>query len=192
MALFKQQLFFETPDDNGWSETYWQTATDLATALTQLDTLAIDRLKLLRSEIDLIFAKSHQTTGASRQVGALDLSTALVGTYTPVIAAPVDHDSQEAILYRITDVAGHYNMRFLHGIGSWVSNGGTYTPEGAFVTALLAWFTFLKANCLVAKNFVHGVPTNTFAITTCAVERLTTHKVGRPFGAARGRRSITV
>ena len=188
MPNFKGSLFFENTEGEGFSEGYYGVFTDGPTAVTALETLADARLNMLDPAYFLVYAKVHNLA-TPRAVLLTSLLLPAAGTYA-ITSGGFNHSIFEAVLLRLMDVTGFQNRKFIHGTNTDTSHGDIYLPGGSWATALAPFIADLVASWSVARGFSHGVPSTLTAITSAVPERVTEHRIGRPFGAPRGRRLI--
>lgn len=190
-APFKVSLFFHQIDGatgNGWSENYHWNATSYDTVKAGLATFVPDRLKLCVDNV-VFDAARVSYPGQKHQDLVLNASglamTSSLGTYVAAAGTAGDTcQSDVALLLRVRDVANFHTSVWLHGVPEDVPTGNEYNPTTAFVTAMTAFQSDLFTYCMVKQPGA-----NLYSpMTTVDSIRVANRKVGRPFGAVRGRR----
>lgn len=181
-------LFFTSPGNSGWSESYYLQGPDYASCASQLGAVAEDRLAVLQLSLTLVrlVVSNIYLRGDAFLVGG----GGGPGTWpTSPEYLPLDY----ALLY--TWQAGPYsrNKTFLRGIPLEMQTDGSFTPTSPYQTALNAYEESVVSNCLVRQYVVNPTPPPAmiyqFNVITAGTPHfnLARRKTGRPFGLPRGR-----
>jgi hypothetical protein len=183
-------MFFGTPDNEGWSESVYLSATDLIAAQTAMDTLLPLRAALLASTEEIVYARVSDVTVKGDSL-LTTVALPVPGTYSPVGASLLEANT--ALLLVLFANPTQKNRIFLRGLRSDTIVGREYKAPSAFATALTGYKSgLIAANCMTRNRATIGPPpTYTYhVVTSIAVSKATARKPGRPFGLPLGRRRV--
>lgn len=198
----------------GWSERLYVFGSALDTVKTTCESLVSYRLAMLAKDCSLDYVKIS-TVGPPRDRHKIRFDAAETAKYTPAaVVAPavadpgllVCNDPENCVQVELENADGNWATRFLHGIPDSVVSSNQLTqvitpavgvvPAIGDVTFSKDWFVIvgyylskIKALTVMGKRVLAGGSYNWYqdAIYACESGGLTRHKVGRPFGLARGR-----
>jgi hypothetical protein len=191
---------------NGWSESLWLNATSQAQCRTLMQTYLPLRLALSCKDVtfDALRVSDTSKPRKAELYGSADLGLAtVVGTYFESGDDPAEFYSMPAEICLISkyedNQANKVYIRYhgvprrnFFGVGSPF---GEYVFDVAYNTAFNAWSVWIAGasgapgNVMVKQPTVAGVTTFS-AITLLRDWKLSSHKVGRIFDVALGRRPV--
>lgn len=173
----------------GWSEVMILKGETVEAAKLNMTALIDGRKAMMSDQLTIIYANVSDL-GVARdsflaQDGIAD------GSMTATTAKP--NRDGDAFLVRQETAAGKQVPRYLHGVPDACVVDGVYDDAGvagAYETALAAYLTLLKTHTAYLKKVTPSDPTSWQLIPWETIYRrgITYRKVGRPFGALRGRR----
>ncbi len=187
MATYKVTMFFQdNTNSTGWTESYYVNQSTAAGALTAAGTVATARLGLLMatSSINAIRASNVDSTRDS-----LYASTGFPAAGAVVAATYPQAGVWDALLVTWQNVADQmFGHTFLHAVPAIIFTGRAYNASGyaTWNTDFLAWVA-----AVIAQGFLKKIKGPTYsAIATGLPTRRTVRRLGRPFDALHGRRSV--
>jgi hypothetical protein len=195
MALFNIDLFFEGSNFFGWSERYFWTGSDIASAYNAAITnLVPARRGILPTFNGLTFLRAS-TPGLPPNSYLNSFSASGQGLYAAAGGAVLlPADTRIMMHLEGTDVLK--NRKFMGGVFSQDVVGDNFAPTTAFNTAFASLQAVLTTTgWVVASAYSAGslVPQATNPITSVFCDALMRNrKSGRPFGVPRGRRRTTL
>lgn len=192
MPTYRWSSYFQTKDNEGWSENYYLTAADIASAAGLASANIAPRMALSPNNVDMVYGKVSDVAikGDSLIVLPMSGSYPFVGTYTETPTGCF-LEANTALLIEILAGATHKNRVFLRGLSLDVVTGREFLNPSGFATAINAWTSYLSSGVLVRTEVVpHTVPkTYTYTPSDNAyVKGVTARKPGRPFDLPRGRK----
>jgi len=184
----KCTLFFESADEEGWSEKFYLGSTDITAAQTSMNTIIPLRAAMLASTMNIIYGRvSDVTIKGDSLPPTITMPTA--GTYSATGASLLEANT--ALNVQLFASATQKNRIFLRGLRSDVVVGREYKAPTGFSTAFSAWSSaMITANVVVQHRTVVGPPPVYTYNTVSAINIIgaTARKPGRPFGLPVGRR----
>lgn len=194
---FRLTAHYVDLDGKGFSESYWLQAADYANAETIVAPLLTARLGMLLSSVHQVYAEVSNVDSVrdSRVVGSTG-PTSNPGTYTPA-AGTVPLPTEVALLVSFEADPSHKNRKFIHGMTTADVDGNRFIPSAGFTTAFQAYQLALVTNAFQVRSRFGPNPTpppaslylyHTIVLTSPI--RVTTRKIGRPFGLSVGRRRV--
>lgn len=190
---FVVQLFFQTKNGNGFSETYWVDAENYDNAMDivlngagggagLLDT----RRALFTDKHKIIYIRVSDATETRDTIVRMPDETDGKGTYVP--AAGDTEADETALLIRINGTENNlpfFDLKPIRLLPEEVCTDDVYTPTANWNTAWDAFVDELKSNYKAIKGPADN-PTDA-DIDSVQALHLTRRKVGRPFGHSAGR-----
>jgi hypothetical protein len=179
--------FFTTVNPEcGWSEIYYPAATDIETAISGwISHVLPARLGIMPADVNIVYIRCSDVNVKGDSI--LDTSTH-IGTWS---GSSNVNDARLSLLIRQRNEFNQRAMKYIHGIPTDQFTLGVYTPTTPFGTAFNVFKSAVIANCLHANK--NPTPPPKLVLSTIVdfgVVRLTTRRVGRPFGLPVGRRMI--
>jgi hypothetical protein len=184
----KMTLFWSTPYNEGWSESFYLGQTDISAAQSHMDTL-IPLFQACRTTAhELVYARvSDQAIKGDSLVTTLGLpmfGTHSLGTNEHLL------EGNTCLLCTLFASSTVKNHTFFRGLTTDTVQGRLYVTSGWFPTA----FSTLAAALIVAaaecrhRTSKGPPPTYTYVpATSYSIIKATARKPGRPFGIVRGR-----
>jgi hypothetical protein len=186
-VTIKISAFFQATDPvAGWSETLYFSGTDLGAASDYMVLYWPLRLAVAPADVSVLGGRAN-VIGTRKRSKLISKPVADSGTFN----GETDSTEPWSALQIAWDVNFDlHTVRFMHGIPQSQVVAGIYTPTGGFTTALTALLTSLEANTKMwARDpSVVGSPKQQWTPTDIHPEKMTSHRVGRPFGLLVGRR----
>lgn len=178
-------MIFRQPALNiGWSETYYTNDADHEAAIAEIQALLLLRIDILSP---LCYSDYLRISKTDVPGDSLVRETNIQGT------APGDPvlEPSACLLLRLEAGPTARGRKYLHGVTEEMFlSDGNYNIGWAGEVALAAFLEKLAP----AVDPLYGIPVGTdpgpaeYSFITAALpQRLTSHKVGRPFGLRRGR-----
>lgn len=194
-AKFAIQLFFRQ-DDAGWSERYVTTATDYTGGTALLNQLLPIRLAMLPGSVRITYSRLSDLSVPGDSVVIVPADGG--GNYGLLVGGHLKaEDPWDALLVNLRATPFYRSRMFLRGLPDIADEEGTlFTPDTAWAGAFTSWASWIKGNCGMisyrgvvpdAGGFLHGIFN---PITSVEWVRLTSRRVGRPFGLPVGRRRV--
>jgi len=188
MGQFVGQIFWNSETTElscGWSEVYWMQGTDYNTCMTQLVAILAAERPIRPAQVTAVYLRVSDITlrgDAYSQV----ISEAGTWANTAHAAQPTI-----ALLIQMTSATFFSRYRYWHGIPDDQFNLGLWEPTGPWSTAFAAYRTALMNNTFMKlRNPPITGPETYIPIANLIPQKAVSHRVGRPFGAPRGRRLI--
>lgn len=189
MANFKCSFFFETPDAEGWSESFYLAGATIDVVEPNLTTVILPaRLAMLPTDMQMIYGRVSDVTVKGDSL-VCNTPFPKPGTYDFTGFSLLEANTALLAILFATPLIK--NRIFIRGLSSDVVAGREYQAPSAFDTAFTSWGSALLANGLVARHRTAVGPPPTYsytAVTTVSVNKATARKPGRPFGLPVGRR----
>lgn len=139
---FRVSYFFvqQTARAGGWSENFWNGASDLNVAVTKANDLG-NALLAVHGHTSYITAIRYSEVGAFRRVAVAEQTM----TFNPQVGNAVVSDyPTTALLLRMNSAPNYVTNQWIRGIpDSQISAGGFYVPTGTFAQAANALFGVL-------------------------------------------------
>jgi hypothetical protein len=185
------QVFFKTAKGNGFSEIYWIQAEDYNGAITLItdpDGLVDRRRALFTASHYINYVRiSDSTLRRDTKIKAYT-STTGAGTFVPAAGDTTPDD--DCLLVRSEGTfegAPVFRLSNLHLIPEECVTDGTFVGNVAFGIAFAAYVLWLQTNTkIVLSNDNQPAAVTVEDVVSAHMAR---RKVGRPFGAAVGRRA---
>jgi len=167
----------------GWSEKYYYDAADFPAALAEVNVLTPLRAACLSNLFTIDFVRISKTD--------VDGDSIIVEADSPGLTTnPPVFEPSACLLIRIEAGSERRGRRFLHGVPVAVFMANGDYDEGAFEsTDTEAYIAHIIGLNYLLRTGVNPGPPVYRIITNGFGQRLTTHRIGRPFGLRRGRRS---
>jgi hypothetical protein len=193
MANYKATIFFrDTTYNIGWTETWWLSATDPETALTQLANYPTVRKALLMSTSSMVAIRvsnvdhgrdsTYQTTGFPI-AGTVNSTTYPIAGVWDCLLCRRDNN--------LGNTLGHV---FLRTVPAGIFLGRDYAPGNisaiGWVAAFAAFVTEVTSGTYFMKDKLSGGGFGYQLCTQFVGMRRTERRLGRPFDALRGRRAV--
>jgi hypothetical protein len=185
MAQMVVQVFYNWADPGagragGWSEVYYPIAATYADAQSWYTGFQTKRLPTLSDDVNIVYVRiSDNSVKGDAAILAPDAS----GTYAGKTDFP-----DLCLLLRWHNPAFFHSNHYLHGLPEDCHAGAHYTPTGPYAAALLAMFAYINITLyFVQKNPAPPPKKILTALDGIDIVRITSRKIGRPFGDFRGR-----
>ena len=184
------EIFFQSVDDEGWSEGGYLAALDLPTAASSLDTIITARKALLDPNFSMIYARVSDVAVKGDSLPPASTVMPVQGTYAGVGTTLEANTALNVLLFADPSKK---NRIFMRGLNGKVVAGREYLAPSDWDTAFTAWVSALST---VGEQVRHRTaigppPTYAYAVMASSVViGATARKPGRPFGLPVGRRSV--
>lgn len=175
---------------SGWTETYWPVGTDYTTSLAALNVIVNARVSILPDTCTMIAFKVSDVAVRG------DVNYATTANVAGTWSAVGLHPALALLATWGSDFVHRRFTKYLHGVPSDQVTGLFYTPTAPYAALVSSFLSAVRLNSLARFRTVPPPPVGVYPYTfipingTGGIERLVSHRVGRPFGAFRGRRPI--
>jgi len=185
--VFIGQQFFEQ-NEAGWSEGYNIISDSYDNAMVKLQAIASKRLHMFNTECKATYLRVSQIDKKRDTVVRTIGSGVGPGDYSPALEGAVNQQCppDDALLMRFQTADPSFGLHYLRSVPEIINDAGVYVPEANFTTAFQDWDTAVCANAV--QKVPDGAGGHLYQpILFTEIIRITRRKVGRPFGAYRGR-----
>lgn len=190
MSIFRLSIFFLSADNEGWTENYYNDATNITAAQTVLDTLINQRADMLDPHFRIDDGRVSDVT-IRGSVLFTTVAMPLAGSYTlPTGKEPLEANT--AIIQRWNAVAPRYAKMYIRGLNSAVIAGREKVAESVWDGRFAIWKATIVGGTFQARHRVTPPPHATYSyshITQDGGILVSARKPGRPFDLLVGRRT---
>jgi len=182
MPTYKCTMFLASQDNEGWTDNFYLSDTDIDAAVTEFDGFITDRLPLMGPAFSILWARVSDVA-VKGDVAILPRTFPLDGTGTPTSGA-TPLEANTALKITVTATAVIHNRHFFRGLYSDTVDGRVYAAPSWFATAMATWLTRLKTHTFCRHRTAVGPPP-TYSYTAATQADLrgpSARKPGRPFG----------
>lgn len=189
MPFFKCTAFFESSQEEGWTEGYYYQGNDHTIALNAFNLmLTLYRLPLMDSRSSLRYLRvSDEAVLKDSKVQSFG-GAGIPGGFVSVLPRLI---GSERLLIDLEATPVMRFARFLGAIPGEEVTGRNFTPDANYQSAINAWVLQLKAFWLQKHRTNPGKKPAMYSYvntTDVRIVRMTTRRTGRPFGLVVGRR----
>jgi hypothetical protein len=186
----KATIFFQSEDEEGWSEGFYISSTDLAAAAGTLASIIPLRAAMMDPHFSMIYSRVSDVEVKGDSLVAPSITFPVVGTLTD---AGDQLEANTALNVEIFASPSVKNRIFIRGLNIAVIRGREYLAPAGFSAAFEAWDLYLTGNGLMCRHRTAVGPPPTYdyvAATGISPIGATARKPGRPFGLPVGRRRV--
>jgi hypothetical protein len=189
MPNYKLSYFWASVDQEGWSESFYYTASDPTAAQTELDNLMTYLKPLRSSNFSIIYARISDVAIRGDSLPTTRLLPE-AGTYTIPTGFQVLM-ANSALLIELFVSSIIKNRWFLRGLAGDKIKGREVLTSTTWDTAFSSLKTHMLAGTYLARHRLTKGPPPTYEylpIVNIFENQATARKPGRPFAIVRGRR----